>query len=699
MGVFYLALKNLRIKRTKKCNYTSLCRFFVFVFLILAPAKSIGQDIILIEANPTAKQNIGGKHTDNVSGRNKEQGKRKENTTINHQYNSGSINHSSKHKQVTIPVSLSLACNVDGVRKYYSVKEWGNLSVDERIKCEKLGLLVKSTNETFLFSLYPLPKWSDWKTARARSGNQMPTQKQWLIIKQNRSKTQNALDAFGGGNIDNRRYWNSGDTPTWTTFFYDGSEYDKISPSKGEAGVWLATNDVELGFKEIEITKPINEEYDFIGESSNTGIRVVRYSMKYGFINNKGDVIVPLKYDEVGCGYDWLYHKAGNDKTQWHYPILMSVSQNGKWGFVNKRGTLVTPLVFDKVDDTSSNDNSPTWVSKEGRYGCVDTLGNYVMPLLYESEINFYNHQPAKVKKSGKWGFLNETGHVIIPFNYTSTRGFGWNESLAPVSIGNKYGYINKKGEIEIPIKYDFADEFHNGLAAVALDGKLGFIDKTGSLIISNKYDPEYSSDDDGRRFGIGMHFLGSVALVKKNGLYGIIDKAGKNLTPFKYERVVERGQDKFIVEVGNQKIFLDGGGNEYTSFREREEKSDSIMAYQGFPLAQYKMGYRFFHAKEYDKAFPWIKKSAEGGDYRGQRLLGYYYYYGYKPITQSYADAYKWFKLSAEQDDDDASYYLGWMYEHGQGVPADKLKAIEWYKKSNGQKDSRERIEALTVK
>ena len=77
MGVFYLALKNLRIKRTKKCNYTSLCRFFVFVFLILAPAKSIGQDIILIEANPTAKQNIGGKHTDNVSGRNKEQGKRK----------------------------------------------------------------------------------------------------------------------------------------------------------------------------------------------------------------------------------------------------------------------------------------------------------------------------------------------------------------------------------------------------------------------------------------------------------------------------------------------------------------------------------------------------------------------------------------------------------------------------------------------
>ena len=94
-----------------------------------------------------------------------------------------------------------------------------NLSVDERIKCEKLGLLVKSTNETFLFSLYPLPKWSDWKTAKARSGNQMPTQKQWLIIKQNRSKTQNALDAFGGGKIDNRRYWNSGDTPTWTTFF------------------------------------------------------------------------------------------------------------------------------------------------------------------------------------------------------------------------------------------------------------------------------------------------------------------------------------------------------------------------------------------------------------------------------------------------------------------------------------------------
>ena len=78
MGVFYLALKNLRIKRTKKCNYTSFCRFFVFVFLILAPAKSIGQDIILIEANPTAKQNIGGSTLIMCQEgiRNKERGKR-----------------------------------------------------------------------------------------------------------------------------------------------------------------------------------------------------------------------------------------------------------------------------------------------------------------------------------------------------------------------------------------------------------------------------------------------------------------------------------------------------------------------------------------------------------------------------------------------------------------------------------------------
>lgn len=695
MGVFYLALKNLRIKKTKKCNYTSLCRFFVFVFLILAPAKSIGQDIILIEANPTAKQNIGGKPTDNVSGRNKEQGKRKENTTINHKHNSGS-----KHKQVTIPVSLSLACNVDGVRKYYSVKEWGNLSVDERIKCEKLGLLVKSTNETFLFSLYPLPKWSDWKTAKARSGNQMPTQKQWLIIKQNRSKTQNALDAFGGGKIDNRRYWNSGDSPTWTTFFYDGSEYDNISQSKGEAGVWLATNDVELGFKEIEITKPINEEYDFIGESSNTGIRVVRYSMKYGFINNKGDVIVPLKYDEVGCGYDWLYHKAGNDKTQWHYPILMSVSQNGKWGFVNKRGTLVTPLVFDKVDDTSSNDNSPTWVSKEGRYGCVDTLGNYVMPLLYESEINFYNHQPAKVKKCGKWGFIDQSGKVIIQFRFDSTRGFCDKAGLAPVSMNGKYGYINLSGEEVIPIKYEFADDFENGLAGVVSNGKVGFIDADGNMVIPCIYEPEYSSDGNGKTLSWNNFYYGGVALVKQNNKWGIINKNGKKVTDFKYNSCTyASSRGHFNAKLNGKDVFLDKGGNEYSSEKERSETSDSILAYQGYPYEQYKMGKSYYRAKDYNKAYPWFKKSAEGGDDDGQCHLGYYYYYGYEPVNENLAEAFRLFSLAAEQGNDVACYFLGWIYEHGQGVPVDKLKAIEWYKKSNGQKDSRRRIEVLAVK
>lgn len=620
-------------------------------------------------------------------------------TTQNTTHKPSSSN--AKKKTTTPPIKISLATEINGQRKYFSTTEWKNLSGDERIKYNKIGVVIKSQRNEFLIALNNnmsngiYNKGVSQLIAVNKTQGNLPTSDQLRIITRNLTKINSALSEFGGEPFCAQPYWAK-----------DGSNIVQVDLgnhglNKPYDGMFrISSNDIEKGFDEKEVVSHRNESYDFVGEKSNTQIQVVRHKDKYGFIKN-GDIIIPIEYDEVGYNYDWQNKKNGNDNIRWDYSVLMSVSKNGKWGFINKNGELVTPLIYDSLDDMSHTDNTPVWVCKDGRYGCVDTLGNYKVPLVYEDEIHFYNFisAPSRAKRNGKWGFINKIGEVTIPFKFDSTRGFRDKAGLAQVSINGKFGYINLSGEEVIPVKYEFADDFENGLAGIVSNGKVGFIDVKGNLIIPCVYELEYSSDGDGKKLSWNDFSYGGVALVKQNNKWGIINKKGEKVTDFIYDRFSSAGSGgRFTAKLNGKDVFLDKGGNQFASKEERSEKSDSILAYQGYPYEQYKMGKPYYKSKDYNKAYLWFKKSAEGGDDDGQCHLGYYYYYGYSPINRSdYATAFSWFSKAADVGNSDACYFLGWMYEHGQGVPTNKLKAVEWYKKSNGERDAKERIETLS--
>ena len=593
------------------------------------------------------------------------------------------------------PLILRLAVEKNGERVYYSVAEWKKLPLSEKLLVNKVGMVVSQGEEKFLLSLRDLRE-TDWETAMAMTGGQMPTAKQWQIVERNDVSINKAIEEFGGDRINGWRWWNSGGAMSWSLMFSRGSsKTDKRLPKKDDvAYVRLATSDVKGGFKDVVVSVGAGESFDFEGENSYSGLVVVRHKGKYGFIDELKNIVVPIKYDAVGCGYDWIRHKDGNDGMQWGYAACMSVCQDGKWGFVNKEGKEVVPLVYDEV---AAYGDGPIWVKKEGMYGCVDTLGRVMIPLEYQSEIKFYNGQPTEVKKNGKWGFINEQNDVLIPFIYESTRGFGWDEELASVSMNGKYGFIDKAGEVRIPLQYDFADDFERGLAGVVRNGKLGFVDEQGELVIPCVYEPVMSQDDNGKCLGIGQSFLGGAAFVQKNGKWGLIDKNGKEVTPFKYDGLKSVSSNgKFGVKMSDAIFYLDRGGNEYQSEEEWRMKSDSLLATQGYVLNQRKMGQKYYSKKEYAKAYPWMVKAAEGNDVEAMNCMGDFYYYGREPVEKSYATAYQWYLKAAEQGNRESAYYLGWMYEHGQGVRKNVKMAKEWYEKSNGYSDAKDRIAAL---
>lgn len=121
-----------------------------------------------------------------------------------------------------------------------------------------------------------------------------------------------------------------------------------------------------------------------------------------------------------------------------------------------------------------------------------------------------------------------------------------------------KYGVMNTDGTLVVPLIYDRICEFSEGLAAVyesspyqyELPGtnimvtggndKIGFIDKTGNMVIPMIYEHIYStsmikSDDNA---GIGNRkspgFSEGLISVDKEGKWGVIDKQGNTVIPFK---------------------------------------------------------------------------------------------------------------------------------------------------------------------
>ena len=207
-------------------------------------------------------------------------------------------------------------------------------------------------------------------------------------------------------------------------------QYDYISLYATNGLYFAARNDEDFIIDKTgrELIRKINygEDLDLFPKF-HEGMASVQYNDQYGFLNDKGDEIIPFKYDDA------VNFNEG----------LAPVKLNAKWGFIDKADNVVIPF---KYDDASS-----------------------------------FNEGLAPVKLNAKWGFIDKADNVVIPFKYDNARSF--NEGLAPVKLNTKWGFIDKADNVVIPFKYDDAYEFNKkGLAVVRLNEKLWNIDRQGNL-------------------------------------------------------------------------------------------------------------------------------------------------------------------------------------------------------------------------
>ncbi len=189
---------------------------------------------------------------------------------------------------------------------------------------------------------------------------------------------------------------------------------------------------------------------------------------RFGVVDKANKTIVPFEFDLVQAMFG-----------------MIIVTKNGKKGLYNHKGELVIPIKYDDIAQPS--DKSQTYfVCSAGKWGVINKKEEIIIPIEYDGISPISLGYMYSVCKSGKWGIINKKGENITPFIYDEIDkdGFGFTCGRLPACRNGKWGFINRNGHEVIECIYDevyqFFEEKH---CEVKLNGIRITIDTYGNQI------------------------------------------------------------------------------------------------------------------------------------------------------------------------------------------------------------------------
>lgn len=195
-------------------------------------------------------------------------------------------------------------------------------------------------------------------------------------------------------------------------------------------------------------------------QNGNDSLAVFAKDDKRGYFNVKtGEIVVPLKYKHA-----WIFSEG-----------LAGVVQNDKVGFINTKGELVIPCRYPYRGNSLTS-----FVFKNGycvvadstqQLGVIDTLGNWALPPQYDAihlakeyAIVFNEGQLKKqIDFSGNIlaeGLIDDVYDIHYSKSYTNTQtGVPvdvdvLNEDFKEYRVEGRSGLMNKKGKLITPPIY-----------------------------------------------------------------------------------------------------------------------------------------------------------------------------------------------------------------------------------------------------
>lgn len=236
--------------------------------------------------------------------------------------------------------------------------------------------------------------------------------------------------------------------------------------------------------------KMIIGPYQWIGRFSE-GLACFEDNDQYGFLDLKGNVVIPNRYEFNGWGF-----KNG----------VTLVSEGEKQMLINKKGTIKHVFDHSYYVENSLWDNSAFVVIRyvrpdnhiHGVYGLVDANGKELIPLRYRWWYTVNDNYIAMISENNSCDIFDKNGRLIA--NYQEIIGLNddrineFHSDYIAVMKDSKWGFVDGNFKTVIPCQYNDAFYLGYGYGRVSESDALGiskahFIDMSGKTIVQGPYD------------------------------------------------------------------------------------------------------------------------------------------------------------------------------------------------------------------
>ncbi|WP_018343530.1 WG repeat-containing protein [Cytophaga aurantiaca] len=315
-----------------------------------------------------------------------------------------------------------------------------------------------------------------------------------------------------------------------------------------------------------------------------------------------------------------LYPTLLTDYHAYSNGLIAVKSTSDLWGFINTKGETVIPFTYNWVDDF---ENGLCRVEKTGQQLVINKSGDvvfnhqdvylfsigllklnahqdktYTYNIDSKTEIIPINAEFVKIKKGDKYGLINTRGETVLQTIYSdiqignslktfsvvkdkiikviqvnkatysvdkkilSTEGF-YNEFAVMKYANGRFGCIDNLGKIRIAPQYEVIRPFENEVAVVQLNGKWGIIDKNESFVAQPYYDSIST-------------FRNKICIVSEKGVHYLMDCNGKILTPDGYSSITLTKGGNYLLVKNKLKGIANANGKEIISPRYQNIKEFS---------------------------------------------------------------------------------------------------------------------------
>ena len=268
----------------------------------------------------------------------------------------------------------------------------------------------------------------------------------------------------------------------------------------------------------------INNDYVAIEYDKPSKLLILNNESAKGVSNLDGKIIIPVDYDYISIGGDYIITQKGDSKLVFD---LSGNKINTEWASHEK-----------------INDNYSIVIDSEGYYNVLDNSNQKMLKDKY-IYIEYYTNDLFIATKDSTTGIINANEQIIVPIKYGTLQKIdGTNLIAGTLSGTGRVDIINSNGDISEGIANGTLEKMDNYIVVYSenerkyynFEGKeISYKDvKPGNGLYASKQGDKWGFVDENEnvkvnyQFDFVTEFNGDVAGIKLQGLWGVINKNGE---------------------------------------------------------------------------------------------------------------------------------------------------------------------------